>query len=105
MVGEYGPGSFFFSIFRSNPFSDWLNPSATSPNTSVVRSSTWKLEVVGSIPGLVKLTIINCLSDETLNRGPVLRCYTPSTLNQSVENAGVAFFKGANERNKFFEKK
>ena len=25
--------------------------------------------------------------------------------NQSVENAGVAFFKGANERNKFFEKK
>ena len=25
-------------------------------------------------------------------------------LNQSVENAGVAFVKGANERNKFFEK-
>ena len=25
--------------------------------------------------------------------------------NQSVENAGVAFGKGANERNKFFEKK
>ena len=29
------------------------------------------LEVVGSIPGLVNLTTINCLSDETLNRGPV----------------------------------
>ena len=26
-------------------------------------------------------------------------------INQSVENAGVAFVKGANERNKFFEKK
>ena len=25
--------------------------------------------------------------------------------NQSVENAGVAFVKGANERNEFFEKK
>ena len=25
-------------------------------------------------------------------------------LNQSVENAGVAFVKGADERNKFFEK-
>ena len=24
--------------------------------------------------------------------------------NQSVENADVAFFKGANERNEFFEK-
>ena len=24
--------------------------------------------------------------------------------NQSVENAGVAFVKGADERNKFFEK-
>ena len=28
--------------------------------------STLKLEVVGSIPGLVNPTIINCLSDETL---------------------------------------
>ena len=25
------------------------------------------------------------------------------TSNQSVENAGVVFVKGANERNKFFE--
>ena len=25
-------------------------------------------------------------------------------LNQSVENTGVAFVKGANERNEFFEK-
>ena len=25
-------------------------------------------------------------------------------MNQSVENAGVAFVKGADERNKFFEK-
>ena len=25
-------------------------------------------------------------------------------INQSVENAGVAFVKGADERNKFFEK-
>ena len=46
--------------------------------------STRKLEVVGSIPGPANLTIISCLSDETLNRGPVWRCYTPSTLkNQS----------------------
>ena len=27
-----------------------------------------------------------------------------SNLNKSVENAGVAFVKGADERNKFFEK-
>ena len=27
------------------------------------------------------------------------------SLNQSVENAGVAFVKGAHERNEFFEKK
>ena len=27
-----------------------------------------------------------------------------SSLNQSVENPGVAFVKGADERNKFFEK-
>ena len=26
------------------------------------------------------------------------------TINQSVENAGVAFVKGANENNEFFEK-
>ena len=30
-----------------------------------------RLEVAGSIPGLVNLTINNCLSDETLNRGSV----------------------------------
>ena len=47
--------------------------------TQLKERSTWKLEVVGSIPEQVNLTIINCLSDETLNRGPVWRCYTPST--------------------------
>ena len=31
------------------------------------------------------------------------RCAT-FLLNQSVENAGEAFVKGANERNEFFEK-
>ena len=30
--------------------------------------------------------------------------YTNTPRNQSVENVGVAFVKGANERNKFFEK-
>ena len=29
--------------------------------------------------------IIDCLSDETLNRGPVWRCYTPSTLKNQAE--------------------
>ena len=29
--------------------------------------------------------ITNCLSDETLNRGPVWRCYTLSTLKNQVE--------------------
>ena len=29
---------------------------------------------------------------------------TVNTINQSVENAAVAFVKGANERNEFFEK-
>ena len=33
-----------------------------------------------------------------------VRGYTVHVFNQSVENAGVAFVKGANERNKFFEK-
>ena len=37
---------------------------------------TWKLEVVGSIPGLVNLTIINCLSDETKPRSRVTVSYT-----------------------------
>ena len=30
--------------------------------------------------------------------------HTTFLLNQSVENAGEAFVKGANERNEFFEK-
>ena len=42
----------------------------TGPHSSVVRALDLKLKVVGSIHGLVNLTIINCLSDETLNRGP-----------------------------------
>ena len=32
------------------------------------------------------------------------RNLTPILNNQRVENAGVAFVKGADERNKFFEK-
>ena len=35
----------------------------------------------------------------------ILRLQNEAIRNQSVENAGVAFVKGANERNSFFEKK
>ena len=54
--------------------------------------STWILEVVDLIPGLVNLTIINCLSYETLNRGTVgrCRCYTPSTLKNQAELSVVS---------------
>ena len=34
--------------------------------------------------------IINCLSDETLNQGPVWRCYTPSTLKNQAEFSVVS---------------
>ena len=37
----------------------------------LVRARDLKHEVVGLIPGLVNLTIINCLSDETLNLDPM----------------------------------
>ena len=43
----------------------------TSPHSSVVRALDLKTPACGLIPGLVSLTIINCLSLETLNRGPV----------------------------------
>ena len=43
----------------------------------LVDHSTWKLGVVGSIPGLVNLTITNCLLDVTLNRGPSWRLHMP----------------------------
>ena len=33
----------------------------------------------------VQLKITNCLSNETLNRGPVSRRYTPSTLKNQAE--------------------
>ena len=32
-----------------------------------------------------KLKITDCLSDEMLNRGPVSRCYMPSTLKNQAE--------------------
>ena len=38
----------------------------------LIEHSTWKLVVVGSIPGLGNLTITNCCSDETLNHVMVL---------------------------------
>ena len=57
----------------------------SAPITQLVEHSTRKLEVVGSIPGLVNLTITNCLSDETLNGDPICLCYTPSTLKNQVE--------------------
>ena len=38
--------------------------------------------------GQTKIT--NCLSDETLNRGPVWRCYTPSTLKNQAEFSVVS---------------
>ena len=39
-----------------------------------------------SIAGLVNLTIINSLSDETLNQGvTVWRCYVPSMLKNQAE--------------------
>ena len=56
----------------------------------VTERSTWKLEVVGSISGLVNLTVINCLLEETLNRGPVWRCCTPSTLKNQAERSVVS---------------
>ena len=43
----------------------------TSLHSSVLRALDLKTVGCGSIPGLVNLTIINCLLDETLNRGPV----------------------------------
>ena len=55
-----------------------------------LQRSTWKLQVVGSIPGLVNLTIINCLSDETLNLGHEWQCYTPSTLKNQAELSAVS---------------
>ena len=60
------------------------------PITLLIERSTIKLEVVGSIPGLVNLTVINCLSDETFNRGSVWRCYTPSTLKNQAELSVVS---------------
>ena len=54
-----------------------LNITLLSPHNSVGYSARL---FVGSIPGQVNLTNINCLSDETLNRDPVGRCYRPSTL-------------------------
>ena len=57
---------------------------------SWIERSTWKLEVAGSIPGLVNLTTTNCLSDETLNRGLIWRGYTPSALNNQTELSVVS---------------
>ena len=67
--------------------------SATKPArlAQLVRALDLKIKVVGSISGLVNLTIINCLSDKTLNRGPVWRCYTPSTLKKQAELSVVSF--------------
>ena len=54
---------------------DTYNP-FTSPHNSVGRALELKSRGcgfdsrAGSIPGLVNLTVINCLSDKTLNRGP-----------------------------------
>ena len=76
-----------------------LNPNTTKYNeqqsTAYVQQnriaqleerSTCKLEAADSIPGLVNLTITNCLFGETLKRGLVLRCYyTPDTLKYQAE--------------------
>ena len=64
---------------------DFLLNFASTCMAQWLERSTWKLEVVGSIPRLIKLTIINCLSDETLNWGPMWQCYTPSTLKNQTE--------------------
>ena len=74
-------------VERNADFSDCVSLTLDVPAhiAQWLERSTWKLEVVGSIPGLVNLTFINCLSDETLNRGPVWRCYKPSTLKNQAE--------------------
>ena len=58
--------------------------------TQWLECSTWKIEVVGLITVLVNLTIIDCLSVETLNRGPVWRSYTPSILKNQLELSVVS---------------
>ena len=60
------------------------------PMCQFLEHSTWKHRVVASIPGLANLSIPNCLLDETLNRGPVWRCYTLSTLNNQTELSVVS---------------
>ena len=40
----------------------------------LVQHLTLKDEIVGSIPVLLKVTIINCSLDETLNQGPLWQC-------------------------------
>jgi len=60
--------------------------------SAVVTHSLRNLKVPGSIPpgvpqifrGLYDLGATYSLSDETLNRGPVYRCFTPSTLKNQV---------------------
>ena len=44
---------------------------------------------MGLIPGLVNLTITNCLSNVTLNQGPVWWCYMPSTWRNKVKLSEV----------------
>ena len=45
------------------------------------------IEMQGSIHGLVNLTISNCLSDVTLNRGRVRRCCTPCKIRKETDGA------------------
>ena len=90
MVGEYGSRLnvneryldliIFITAFEINYSVTWKDSTITecrlhynfnSPHSPVGIALDLKLEVVDSIPGLVNLTIINCLSNETLNRGPV----------------------------------
>ena len=61
-----------------------------APIAQLVERSTWKLEIVDSMPGLVDLTITDCLSDETLNQYPIWRCYKPSTLKNQAELSVVS---------------
>ena len=51
----------------------------------LVENSTWKLQVVGLIPGLINLTGTNYLSDETLKRGHVWQYHIPSTSKNQAE--------------------
>ena len=57
----------------------------------------------GFLPSILREELTKIQEDKQTNRS-IDRRETKKKKNQSVDNAGVAFVKGANERNEFFEK-